>query len=572
VRCSTLTSRRLDNIARMRAARPLPASCPTVTRRAALATLGAGGLPAWSAAPASALPAPLFDGMGSYRAADASASALARRYVAQGMVLAWGFNPAEAARSFEGALDHDPGCAAAAWGLAWALGPTINADMAAADAPSADQALRRARTLAPQAAPRWQALIDALSLRHPGPGRLDEEAYERRMRALAARVPRDADLAVLAAEALMNLHPYDWWTRAGRAQPWTGRIAALLEAAIALAPEHPGAHHYLVHLMETSPTPQRALASADRLTTLVPGSGHLLHMPAHIYVRLGRYADASAANERSIEADRRYLEQVDAQGAYRVGYVAHNHHFLWASASMEGRGQVAIAAADAAWPAACGPRAGDRSTGTLQHLAALPLYARVRFGRWQELLTHTRPPDGPEPYPLAVWHYARGTALARSGRLAEAREALTALQATSAEPALAEARVKNINAAATLVQIARLTLQADLAAVQGRPAEALPALRQAVELEDGLAQDEPHLWLAPTRHALGAGLLAAGQAPAAERVFRQDLRHYPDNGWSLTGLLQAQRMQRHTAAARETAGRLRAAWRRADVALPAARF
>jgi tetratricopeptide (TPR) repeat protein len=402
-------------------------------------------------------------------------------------------------------------------------------------------------------------------LRHPRRGGLDEQAYEQRMGALAQRADADADTLVLAAEALMNLHPYDWWQRDGRAQPWTAGIDARLMAALARAPDHPGAHHYRVHLMESSPFPQRALASADRLTDLVPGSGHLLHMPAHIYLRVGRYADASAANERSIAADLRYLEQVDAQQAYRVGYVAHNHHFLWASASMEGRSRVAIAAADAAWPAACGPRPGDRSTGTLQHLLALPLYARVRFGRWQELLTQTLPPDGAKPYPLVVWHYARGTACARLARLGEAQAALASLRAAATDPALAEVHIKRINPAAALARIAELSLQADLASAQGRPALALPWLRQAVELEDALEPDEPHLWLAPTRQALGAGLLAAGRPDEAEQAFRQDLQHYPDNGWSLSGLLQAQRAARRVAQARITARRLARAWRAADV-------
>jgi tetratricopeptide (TPR) repeat protein len=518
--------------------------------------------------------APLFGGMGSHTAPDVSRSALARRYFAQAMVLTWGFNPAEAARSFGAALRADPACAPAAWGLAWALGPTINADMAPSDAARVDEALRRARALAATAAPRWRGLIGALVARHPtaGTASVDDEAYAHRMRALAQRHPRDADVLTLAAEAAMNLHPYDWWQRDGRARPWTREIAARLEAALTLAPDHPGAHHSFVHLMETSPSPQRALASADRLATLVPGSGHLLHMPAHIYMRVGRYAAASAANERSIAADRRYLEQVDTQGAYRVGYLAHNHHFLWASASMEGRSRVAIEAARAAYPAACGSTPGARGSGTLQHYQVLPLYALVRFGRWHEILNQTPPPEGNDPYPLALWHYARATASTRTGRLGDAQAALAALQSVADDPALASVRVKSINAAAALVRVALLTLRADIAAAQGDHERALSWLREAVETEDTLEHDEPHLWLAPTRHALGAALLDAGHAADAERVFRQDLQHYPDNGWSLTGLAQAQAALGRAGAAAVTQRRLRSAWQAADVALPAARF
>ena len=541
-----------------------------LTRRRAIAGALAAGTSAFAWAGEFAADAPLFDGMGGYRAADASHSAPARRLFEQGMVLSWGFNPEESARSFAGALKRDPASAASAWGLAWSLGPNINADMAASDAARVDAALSRARALKAGAPRRWGDLIDALSARHPRPGsvEVDEEAYALRMQALVQRHPRDADIAVLAAEALMNLHPYDWWKESGRPQPWTAEIVARLMHALALAPDHPGANHDWVHVMERSPAPQRARDQADRLRTLVPGSGHLLHMPAHIDMRLGRFAEASAANERSIAADLRYLAQVDAQGAYRVGYVAHNHHFLWASAAMQGRSARAIEAARAAYPAACGPRPGDARSGTLQHYQALPLYALVRFARWQEILTQTLPPDGSEPYPLAVWHYARGTAWVRTGRVAEARTALAALRAAGDDPALASTKVKNINAAVALVRIALLTLEADIAVQDKRADEGLALLRKAVAVEDGLEHDEPHLWLAPTRHALGAALLDARHAPEAERVAQQDLLHYPDNGWSLATLAGAQRMQGRAGVAAETEARLRLAWRDADVSLP----
>ena len=545
------------------------------TRRSAIPAIVAAVVPGVRRAQAAAVGpevAPLCDGMGAYRSSDASRSAVARRYVAQGLVLGWGFNPAEAARSFGGALAHDPHCAAALWGQAWALGPTINADMAADDAGAVDAALRRALALRSGASPRWRGLVDALAARHPRPGTVDEEAYEASLRTLLARDPRDADIATLAAEALMNLHPYDWWHRDGHAQPWTAEIERRLRAALALDAGHPGANHAWVHLMETSPAPRRAAAEAERLRTLVPGSGHLLHMPAHIDMRLGRYAAAVQANERAIEADRRYIAQVDAQGAYRVGYVAHNHHFLWAAASMQGASVRAIAAADEAYAAACGPRRGERGVGTLQLFQALPLYARVRFGRWQELLTGVRPPDGDAPFALAIWHYARGTALARTGRLDEAERERRVLETMADAPALVAVRLKAVHPATALATVARLTLRADLALARGRTSEALPLLAEAVAIEDGLERDEPHLWLAPTRHALGAAFLRAAQPAAAATAFEQDLRHYPDNGWSLLGLQQAQQALGLAAPARRTAARRAAAWRDADVTLDAPRL
>jgi tetratricopeptide (TPR) repeat protein len=506
--------------------------------------------------------APLLDGMGSYTHPTGSPSRLVQRYFDQGMVLAWGFNPGEAARSFEAAARDDPKCAICFWGLAWSLGPTINADMQKADAARVQTAVRRAEALAVNASPRHRAMIAALFARHPKPGVVDDERYAAELRAAAKRNPRDADILTLAAEAQLNLHPYDWWEKDGTPKPWTGEVAALLEAALKLAPDHPGANHYWIHLMESSATPELALPSASKLETLVPGSAHLLHMPAHIYMRVGRYAEASAANERAARADERYVAQVKAQGAYLEGYAAHNHHFLWASAAMEGRSRASIDAARATYRVACGPRPSFRD-GTLQHFFALESYALVRFARWDEILK-TPPPDTLAPYPLAAWHFARGMAYARTGKPREARKELAALETVTADPVLKDVKVKHINRAASLARIATLTLQAELAAADKKPAVAVNLLEEATAIEDGLEADEPHLWLAPTRHALGAALLRAGRAAEAETAYREDLQHYPENGWSLYGLSQALAKQGRTDEARDVEDRYRAAWRNAD--------
>jgi tetratricopeptide (TPR) repeat protein len=401
---------------------------------------------------------------------------------------------------------------------------------------------------------------------------LDEEAYAQRLQALATRYPKNADLAVLAAEALLNLHPYDWWSADGQALPWTPAIEALLQRALHLQPGHPGAHHYWIHLQESSARPQRAQASADRLRSAYPGSGHLLHMPSHIDMRSGRFDAAIRANQRSIEADRRYLEQVDAQGAYRIGYVAHNHHFLWAAAAMAGRGRLALDAARAAWPAACGPSGRDPGTAITMHYAALPYFTLVRFGLWDEILRGTAPPDAPGPYALALWHYARGTAYSRTGEPAQARRELAALDRLAAEPSLAAARLKNLNPSAQVLRIAQLSLRADIALATGRASEAVSLLREATAIEDAFSYDEPHLWLAPTRHALGDTLLAAHQPHDAEQVYRQDLAHYPENGWSLAGLARALQAQGRHDEARAVERRFKAAWRDADRALIRSRY
>ena len=510
--------------------------------------------------------APLLDGMGPYTHATGSPVPLAQRYFDQGMVLAWGFNTAEAARSFDAATRADPKCAICFWGLAWSLGPTINTDMHKTDAARVQTAVRRAEALSVNASPRHRGLIAALVARHQKPGVADEERYAAEMRALAKRSPRDADVLTLAAEAQLNLHAYDWWEKNGTAKPWTPETEALLALALKVAPDHPGANHYWIHLMESSATPERALAGASKLETLVPGSGHLTHMPAHIYMRVGRYAEASAVSERSIKADERYLAQVQAQNKYLVGYAAHNHHFLWAATAMEGRSRAAIDAARAAYRVACGPQPSLRE-GTLQHYFALEYYALVRFARWNEILKATLPPDTEAPYPLAVWHFARGMAFARTGKLREGRKELDALEKTGADPALKDVKVKNINLASHLIGIATLTLRAELAVADKKPLVAVKLLEEAVAIEDGLAADEPHLWLAPTRHALGAALLRVGRAAEAESVYREDLAHYPENGWSLYGLSQALAKLGRADEARDLDERFRAAWRSADVDL-----
>ena len=538
-------------------------------RRAAAAMLLAGAAAACAAAPPVA---PLLSGLDGYRFAVESSDRKVQRYVGQGMLLVYGFNPEEAARSFEAALAIDPSCPSCWWALAWALGPTINADMAPPTVARVEHALREARRHAARATPVRRALIEALSRRHPGGGALDELGYSQQMLALARLHPRDADIALLAAESILNLHPYDWWAPDGSPKPWTPEIEALLQRAMTLQPRHPGAHHYWIHLQESSRHPQRALPSADFLRDAFPGSGHLLHMPSHIDMRVGRFDAAIRANQRSIESDLRYLTQVDAQGAYRVGYVAHNHHFLWAAASMAGRQALALEAAQAAWPAACGPARRDPGTAIVQQYAVLPYFTLVRFGQWDTLLRDTLPPDSAEPYPLAIWHYARGTALARSGQIDLARGELARLQALAANPVLAGFKIKNINPTARLVRIALLTLQADLALAGGEAPAAVALLREATRVEDGLEYDEPHLWLAPTRHALGAALLAAGQPGEAARVYREDLQHYPANGWSLTGLALALDQSGQPGPARQAAQQAKAAFAQAERRPPGSRF
>lgn len=514
-----------------------PTPPPGWSRRAWLTAAAVVGSGVASAKP---LPvAPLLSGLEGHRHPVDSHDPLTRRYVQQGVMLVYAFNPSEAARSFEAAALRDPGCTTAWWGLAWALGPNINTDPVPADGPRIAVALARAQVAARHAPASVRELVSLLALRHPADGPMQEQAYAEAALALARRRPQDAFVQLLAAEALLNLHPYDWWLPGGQPQPWTPRIESLLRRSLALDPRQPGAHHYWIHLQESSPQPARAKASADFLRSAYSGAPHLLHMPSHIDLRTGRYAEAIAANQRAIAADAAYLAQVDAQSAYRVGYVAHNHHFLWAAAGMSGRQALALQAADEAFPAACGPGGRSPGTVTVQHLQALPILTRQRFGLWEELARGTPPPDGPGGYALALWHAARACAFVRLGRVPEARDEAARLLALAADPALSSLKVKNLHPVGTLLALAGHQVRAEMAAASGDHAGAVTALQAAVALEDTLAYDEPHVVGAPLRQALGAALLAAGRPAQALQAYDEDLRHYPRNAWSLEGRARA---------------------------------
>ena len=318
---------------------------------------------------------------GDYRGPPASRNVEAQRFFDQGLVFGWGFNFAEAVRSFRAAAQFDPECALCRWGIAWALGPSINHDMRAADVPVALDAIVQARAAAAPGS-RERALIDALATRYSTRTGADTDqlalSYAAAMAALANQHADDADIAVLAAEAMMNAHAYDYWRIDGRPQAWTPQIIGWLDRALALAPAHPGAHHYRIHLFENSPQPERALASAEQLGTLAPIVGHLVHMPSHIFFRVGRYREAVAANNAAVKADHEYATATGARSDYAI----HNLHYLWVSALWSGDGDTALHAADQLAAAAAAAPADDMHDGTRQHFLAAPMLTQVRLHRW----------------------------------------------------------------------------------------------------------------------------------------------------------------------------------------------
>ena len=543
----------------------------------------------WTQSPATALPAPamappelvgatLLEGLGDHRFGVTSSHPEVQRWFDQGLMLTYGFNHDAAERSFLKATALDPACAMCWWGASLVLGPHVNAGMDPANNGKAWQRLQKARALAAQASARERGFIEALALRYaevaPEDRRPLDEAYAEAMGALAARTPDDLDATTLYAESLMNLQPWDYYDADAKPKGHTTTIVSALESVIARAPDHAGALHLYVHAVEASADPQRGVDAADRLRTLIPGSGHLVHMPAHIYARVGRWHDAVIANQRAIEADDAYLAvcRGNASGVYPLGYVPHNAHFLWFAASMEGASAVAARAAELT-----AQRTGQpdlmRQPGfeAMQHYWMTPWFDRVRFGRWNEIAGVPNPaPD--LPYASAIWHYAQGMAAVRQQRLDDARTHLDALAPLAADPGLEKKLMWDRYPLSHAARIAELTLRAELALANADAAGAIDRLREAVVIEDRIPYDEPPGWHAPTRHALGAALLANGRASEAEAVYRDELQRNPANGWSLLGLAQSLDAQQRGSEAGEARQAFEKAWVHADARLASSHF
>jgi tetratricopeptide (TPR) repeat protein len=496
----------------------------------------------------------------------------AQAYFDQGLALTWGFNHDEAARSFAKAGVLDPSCGLCWWGVAYTLGPNYNMPMLPERAHAAWEALGRAESASSTATPTERALIGALAKRYAGPEYVAppamqaySQAYSAAMKEVAASYPDDDDVQVLYAESIMNLNPWKLWTPDGEAAPGTLDAVRQLETVLARAPEHAGANHYYIHAVEASTEPGRALPAARRLGSLVPGAGHLIHMPAHIFQRVGMYAEASEANRRAIAVDEAYIQALTPLGYYPF-YLGHNHGFLAYSASMEGRSQEALSAAQSA--AATIPKDIVCGMPGMDFFLSEPLFVQVRFGRWEEILN--APASDPK-YPVlgALQQHARGMALAATGHPSQAAEAAAAIRLV-ARSVPAEL-MTGLNSGKQVLELAALVVEARAADATHAP-NAAELWEQAVKLEDGLAYHEPADWFYPTRHYLGATLLDAGQAKRAEAVYREDLRRNPRNGWALFGVWKALEAQGRAGDAKAARAEFEAAFARADVQLVRSAF
>jgi tetratricopeptide (TPR) repeat protein len=515
--------------------------------------------------------APELTGLGSLSYAITTSVPRAQQFFDQGLRLTYAFNHPEAIRAFQECARLDPRAAMCHWGEALARGPNINAALDAEAERAAADAIERAMALRTGASPRERSLIEALSpryrLRPEGDRAALDLAYADAMRRLAAQHPDDPDISTLFAAALMETMPWDYWKKDRQPKPATREVIETLERVMARHPEHPGAHHYYIHIVEASDDPDRAVASADRLGGLMPSAGHIVHMPAHIYVRVGRYRDAAEVNERAIRADEDYIAQCQAQGLYPYSYYPHNIHFLWLAATMEGRSEAAI---DAARKTAA--KVPHHVAGRVPWTADFPVtpyLAYVRFGRWGDILTEPAPPAAAH-YALALWHYGRGVAFAARRQLDRARAELAGIDGVIANEAFAK-EIADSPFASNL-QIARRLVAGEIAARDGRMDEAIGLMREAVRIQDDQPYNEPPHWHYPVRHSLGAVLIEAGRAPDAEQVYLDDLKWNRENGWALFGLVQALRAQQKHAEVQEAEARFRKAWARADVTLTSSRF
>ena len=521
--------------------------------------------------------APLFKGMGEYSRTITTTDPGAQRYFNQGMALGFGFNHAEAIRSFRAAQKLDPSCAMCFWGEALVTGPNINvtakgkAIMSPEEQTAAWTALEKAKAAAASKPEVERDLIEALAKRY-SPTPVDDRdpfdhAWAEALGALTRKYPTDDDIAAIYGEAWMNTMPWNYWSDATTPRPEIAPVIAKLEEIIARSPKHPLALHLYIHAMEASATPQKAEAASDTLLTIAPGSGHLVHMPAHIYYRIGRYKDSVDANAAAAKVDEDYIKQCNAQGFYPAMYYPHNIHHLWSSATMMGQSKVSI---DAARKLADNVSLEQIDQfPTVEFFKTVPLQSLVQFGKWTEIMAEPQP-RADLGFSNAIWRYARGMAFANTGDVKAARNEHAELVKLKANPKVMVLDGNDYPASA-LLQIADDLLKGEIALAAGNTRAAIASFEAAVAGQDLLPYTEPPFWYYPTRQTLGAALLTDGKAKEAQAVFEKDLEQYPHNGWSTYGLMLALEAQGKTAEAAMHREHFAPIWQFADIELKTSR-
>ncbi len=508
---------------------------------------------------------PLYENLGTLHHAITTKSPLAQKYFDQGLRLTYGFNHAEAIKSFEEGIRHDSTCAMCYWGVAYALGPNINLPMDTSAARPAHHAAHMALKYSSSATPKERAYIEALAARYspePAANRAPlDSAWVKAIGAVSRRFPADDDAAALYGEALMDLRPWNYWTNGGRPKaPSTLEALRVLEPVVKRNPSHPGACHYYIHAIEASKDAGKALACAERLGKDMPGAGHLVHMPTHIYIRLGKWDIAADRNAHAVHADETYISERKPTGVYPMAYYPHNYHMMWYALSMMGRSAEALKAAHGVVKNV--PVEVVRQAPPLEYFSPTVLYTLARFSRWEDILREPPPPKDLR-YTTGVWHYVRGLAYTAQDKLDRAlaeRDKLTSVAEATPKDATA-----NLNTVQSLLAIAQSHLEGEMAAKQGRTDDAVEHLEKAIAGEDELTYDEPPPWYLPIRQRLGAVLLEAGRPGEAEKAFREDLARRPENGWSLRGLAQSLQAQKRGKEVAAVEARFNKAWEKADV-------
>ncbi len=509
---------------------------------------------------------PLFNNLGNLHFPISTENERAQAFFDQGVKLSYAFNHAEGHRSFMEAARLDPNSAMSYWGQAFALGPNINDPLPDEERKvKINEAMEKARKLSTKANAKEQALIEALSARYSENLTADVAElnikYMHAMAKVVNKFPEDANIQILYAASVMNTVPWNYWDKDGNPSPNIKEAKAALETAIELEPENPGGHHYYIHMVEL-PYPDMGVASADKLVTLMPGAGHIVHMPSHIYIRVGRYLDAVKVNQVAIQADEDYIAQCFAQGLYPLAYYPHNIHFLWSSASLLGASDIAI---DAAKKTAEKVPTGELVTlPFLQDFSATPLLAYTRFGKWNEILTIPAPNPDIKHLSL-IHHYARGIAFIRKGNIKDAQEELDAIKTLREDPELEALVATANNASIHSANIAYEIVAGELAAAKGEVSKAINHLEKAVAFEDALTYTEPAAWHIPTRQNLGAVLMKAEKFAEAEKIFKEDLAILRQNGWSLMGLHNSLKAQGKLKEAQEIKAEFDKAWEHADI-------
>jgi tetratricopeptide (TPR) repeat protein len=520
---------------------------------------------------ASGQKAPKFNGLEGIQFIISTSSKEAQEYFNQGLMLAYGFNHAEAARSFYEATRLDSTCAMAYWGYAYVLGPNYNGGMEEDNFERAYKAAVKAQSLSGNSTTKEIALIKALASRYSEQPPADrgplDIAYAAEMKKVYAQYPSDPDIGALYAESLMNLHPWDLYDKQTKEpKDWTPELLSVLEHLMKINPGHPGAHHFYIHALEASANPEKAMASAKLLDTLVSGAGHLLHMPSHIYINTGDYHLGTLSNLRALEVDSIYTNACHAQGVYPLAYYPHNYHFLTATAALEGNSQLSWIAAKKLQLNTPKDIMIQPGWGTLQHYYTIPFYVAAKFAMWDTIFSLSPPEEG-LVYPQAIWHYAKGMAYLGNQDIPNAQKELQILKKAAADTTLQHLTVWDINTTSDLVQIATKVLSAGIAAKQKQFDASISLLREAIEIEDKLNYNEPPDWFFSVRHHLGAVLIQAGKYDEAERIYRQDLRVWKKNGWALIGLHNSLVLQKKNNEAQTVKSQFDQAWKYADVKL-----